>query len=145
MDWLLRGQDCFVTTGHYRMKLFHDKKRMTKNDNWPHDCYNGPQLEHLRQQRKRRPLPWQLETTWPCSFFNLLQEKNMRSDEWYMVGLHLFQLFASFFLTRLVEKKNLRFLKSIPNFRPKLHIHTLPRWGSPLGTHAQFTACHRGS
>ena len=76
-----------------------------ENDNWPHDCYNWQQLEHLRQQRKRRLLPWQIETTWPCSFFNLLQKKNMRSDEWYMVGLHLVQLPESFFLTRLVKKK----------------------------------------
>ena len=36
-------------------------------------------------------------------------EEKKRSDEWYMVGLHLVQLPESFFLTRLVKKKKLKF------------------------------------
>ena len=35
-------------------------------------------------------------------------EEKKRSDECYMVGLHLVQLPESFFLTRLVKKKKIK-------------------------------------
>lgn len=48
-----------------------------------------------------------------------------------MVGLHLFQLFASFFLTRLVEKKKIAFPKIHTQFQTKTAHTYLASMGVP--------------